>query len=406
MFIYIGESFLEEEIKYLSNNFRTIKIVTSKSSSKRRILPDNVEVVYGDFTESNINKLKHFIKLFFSLFLTELLRYKNWKHLSNRTNINYLINSTSNASKIYTFLIKYIDKKNIAIDNLFLYTYWWLDESIAIALFKKKHPEIKAFTRCHGYDVYFERANGKYLPFKYFTLRYLDCVFPISQNAINYIINNYPFSNYFSNKLSLSHLGVSQGSLILNKKGNKELFTIVSCSQIYPNKRLELIYDSIIRLGHKVKWVHLGSYIDNFSETYYEKLISKIKDSSENIEVEFKGKLMNSEILEFYKNNYIDLFINLSYSEGIPVSIMEAMSYSIPTLATNVGGVSELVNEDNGILVARDSITEEITFEILKFIELDINLVIEKRKAAYNTWINKFNSKINYNKFINEINNL
>ena len=80
---------------------------------------------------------------------------------------------------------------------------------------------------------------------------------------------------------------------------------------------------------------------------------------------------MNFEILDFYKNNYIDLFINLSYSEGIPVSIMEAMSYSIPTLATNVGGVSELVNEDNGVLVERDSIAEEITSDILKFIKLD-----------------------------------
>lgn len=402
----IGESFLEEEIKYLSNNFKSITIVTSKSSSKRRILPDNVEVVYGDFNGSNINKLKHFIKLFFSLFLTEFFRFKNWKYFFKRTNINYLINSTSNASKIYTFLMKYIDNNNKAFDSLYLYSYWWLDESIAIALLKKKHPKIKAFTRCHGYDVYFERSKGGYLPYKYFTLKHLDRVFPISINAINYIENNYPFSIYFPNKLSLSHLGVIEGSLSLEKTGDEDVFTIVSCSQIYPNKRLELIYDSIIRLGHKVKWVHLGSYIENFSETYYEELISKIKNSSENIEVEFKGKLLNSEILEFYKNNYVDLFINLSYSEGIPVSIMEAMSYSIPTLATNVGGVSELVNEENGILVARDSIAEEITFDILKFIELDINFVIGKRKAAYNTWVNKFNSKINYNKFINEINNL
>ncbi len=61
---------------------------------------------------------------------------------------------------------------------------------------------------------------------------------------------------------------------------------------------------------------------------------------------------------------------------------------------------------DNSVLVERDSIAEEITSDILKFIKLDTNVVIEKRKAAYNTWINKFNSNINYNKFINEINNL
>jgi glycosyltransferase involved in cell wall biosynthesis len=403
----IGESFLEEEIKYLSNNFKTVTIVTSKKSIKKRILPDNAKVVFcNDYNGSNVNKLKHFIKLFFSLFLSEVLRFKNWKYFLKRTNINYLINSTSNASKIYTFLMKYIDNKNKTFDSLYLYTYWWLDESIAIALLKKKHPKIKAFTRCHGYDVYFERAKGKYLPYKYFTLKYLDRVFPISKNAINYIENNYPLSNYFPNKLSLSQLGVIEGSLSLEKTGDKDVFTIVSCSQIYPNKRLELIYNSIIKLNYKVKWIHLGSYIENFSEDYYEELIKNIKVSPENIEIDFKGKLLNFEILDFYKKNYIDLFINLSYSEGLPVSIMEAMSYSIPALATNVGGVSELVNDDNGILVARDSIAEEITSDILKFLELNTNLVIEKRKAAYNTWINKFNSKINYNKFINEINNL
>tara|TARA_X000000950_G_C13915800_1_gene660951 strand:- start:4768 stop:6027 length:1260 start_codon:yes stop_codon:yes gene_type:complete len=402
----IGESFLEEEIKYLSNNFRSITIVTSKSSSGRRVLPENVEVIYGDFNGSYLDKLKHFIKLFFTLFLPEILIYKNWKYLLKRTNINYLVKSTSSASIIYTFLMKYIDNNNIKFDSLFLYTYWWLDESIAIALLKKKHPKIKSFTRCHGYDVYFERSKGGYLPYKYFTLKYLDRVFPISKNAINYIENNYPFSNFFPNKLSLSQIGVIEGSLSLEKTGDKDVFTIVSCSQIYPNKRLELIYNSIIKLNHKVKWVHLGSYIENFSEDYYEELIKNIKVSPKNIEIVFKGKLLNFEILDFYKKNYIDLFINLSFSEGVPVSIMEAMSYSIPALATNVGGVSELVNDDNGILVARDSIAEEINSDILKFIELDKNFVIEKRKAAYNTWINKFNSKINYNEFINKINNL
>ena len=402
----IGESFLEEEIKYLSNNFKSITIVTLKTSSKRRILPDNVEVVHADFNGFNINKLKHFIKLFFSLFLTEFIWFKNWKHLLIRTNINYLINSTFKASKMYSFLMKYIDNKYKTFDSLYLYTYWWLDESIAIALLKKKHPKIKAFTRCHGYDVYFERSQGGYLPYKYFTLKYLDRIFPISQNAINYIENNYAFSNYFTYKLSLSQLGVREGSLSLEKTVDKDIFTIVSCSQIYPNKRLELIYNSIIKLNYKVKWIHLGSYIENFSEGYYQEIFKKIKFSPENIEIIFKGKLLNFEILDFYKNNYIDLFINLSYSEGIPVSIMEAMSYSIPTLATNVGGVSELVNDDNGVLVERDSIAEEITSYILKFIKLDTNLVIQKRKAAYNTWINKFNSDVNYNKFINEINNL
>lgn len=41
----------------------------------------------------------------------------------------------------------------------------------------------------------------------------------------------------------------------------------------------------------------------------------------------------------------------MSDSEGIPVSIMEAMSFGIPVIARNVGGMSEIVNEENGLLL-------------------------------------------------------
>lgn len=46
-----------------------------------------------------------------------------------------------------------------------------------------------------------------------------------------------------------------------------------------------------------------------------------------------------------------DAFILPSYIEGLPVSILEAMSYGKPILATSVGGVPEIVKQDiNGIL--------------------------------------------------------
>lgn len=55
---------------------------------------------------------------------------------------------------------------------------------------------------------------------------------------------------------------------------------------------------------------------------------------------EIKTKLLSS----------VDIFIQPSYAEGLPLSILEAMSYGKPILATPVGGVPELVDESNGIL--------------------------------------------------------
>ena len=42
---------------------------------------------------------------------------------------------------------------------------------------------------------------------------------------------------------------------------------------------------------------------------------------------------------------HIDLFINTSSSEGVPVSIMEALSVGIPIIATDVGGTKEIVTK-------------------------------------------------------------
>ena len=72
------------------------------------------------------------------------------------------------------------------------------------------------------------------------------------------------------------------------------------------------------------------------------------------------GAFSNREVFDFYKSHPVDFLINVSNNEGIPVSIMEAHSFSIPVVATNVGGTSEIVNEENGILLPADPDTGEL----------------------------------------------
>ena len=51
-------------------------------------------------------------------------------------------------------------------------------------------------------------------------------------------------------------------------------------------------------------------------------------------------------ISKIIKENNFDLHINLSEYEGIPVTIMESMSLGIPVIATDVGGVSGLLQTE------------------------------------------------------------
>ena len=47
----------------------------------------------------------------------------------------------------------------------------------------------------------------------------------------------------------------------------------------------------------------------------------------------------------------LDLLVLPSLTEGLPNTVLEAMSFGIPVLATSVGGVPEIIEGDNGVMV-------------------------------------------------------
>ncbi|MBU2541437.1 MAG: glycosyltransferase family 4 protein [Candidatus Omnitrophica bacterium] len=75
-------------------------------------------------------------------------------------------------------------------------------------------------------------------------------------------------------------------------------------------------------------------------------------------------KLGVERFIEFigWQNNLVDLYSNLdivvltSLNEGTPVSLIEAMASARPVVATKVGGVKDLVNEERGFLVESNDV--------------------------------------------------
>lgn len=65
--------------------------------------------------------------------------------------------------------------------------------------------------------------------------------------------------------------------------------------------------------------------------------------------VHFEGYVVAEKKIELL--NWADVFILPSHNEGLPISILEAMSYRMPIISTPVGGIPEVVDETNGILV-------------------------------------------------------
>jgi glycosyltransferase involved in cell wall biosynthesis len=67
--------------------------------------------------------------------------------------------------------------------------------------------------------------------------------------------------------------------------------------------------------------------------------------------VEFLGWVSGDEKNELFQA--ADIFVLPSYIEGLPVSVLEAMSWGIPVITTTVGGIPELIdNYVNGFLIS------------------------------------------------------
>jgi colanic acid/amylovoran biosynthesis glycosyltransferase len=68
-------------------------------------------------------------------------------------------------------------------------------------------------------------------------------------------------------------------------------------------------------------------------------------------QVSFLGHVSHDNLIELYRKHKVDLVVLASLMEGIPVAFMEAMAFAIPVVGTAVGGVSELLGEDAGLMV-------------------------------------------------------
>jgi glycosyltransferase involved in cell wall biosynthesis len=114
--------------------------------------------------------------------------------------------------------------------------------------------------------------------------------------------------------------------------------------------------------------------------------------------------IKNEEIIKFYQNNSVNLFISLSEAEGIPVSIMEAISFGIPILSTDVGGCKEIVAEETGILIPLETEMNEVANIITEFKDSFKN-TNEFRKGVRKFWEEHFDAEKNYKSLFKQIEN-
>ena len=120
-------------------------------------------------------------------------------------------------------------------------------------------------------------------------------------------------------------------------------------------------------------------------------------------DVIFTGRISFSDVSNYF--NMLDVFVNISEYESFGVSVIEAMACEKPVIATNTGGLKEIIENSNfGSLVEVGNV-EQTAFEIEKYL-LNETLALNTGKAARQKVIEKYNWTDNIKQMIDVYNQL
>jgi len=112
------------------------------------------------------------------------------------------------------------------------------------------------------------------------------------------------------------------------------------------------------------------------------KITHMIRDLNLDDRVQLLPNLSQSELAGYYANAKATVL--MSAMEGMPNVLMESLSCGTPVIATNVGGISEIVHPGNGILLPERS-PEELSKAIRSFNQTDWDKeTIEKDMKMFN----------------------
>ena len=182
----------------------------------------------------------------------------------------------------------------------------------------------------------FTEKNSKKV---HYVIKHTDCLIALSESWRQYFEQEFNFKNVVvvNNIIEYPHFNPQP----------HDIPTLLFLGCINKNKGIYDLLDVIIQnktvYNHKMKLLIGG-------KGEVESIMKNIKDNNISDIVSYIGWVSGEKKIEIF--NQSDVFILPSYYEGLPISILEAMSYSMPIISTQIGGIPEIVEDGvNGYLI-------------------------------------------------------
>jgi len=247
----------------------------------------------------------------------------------------------------------------------------------------------------HGFA--FHQFQPKFIQYFYIFMEWISAKFCDKIVFVNNADREYAIKNkLISRKKAVTIFNGIEIPKVQRKKVFREFrdfFIIGSVSRFSKQKNIINLINIAIKVckkNRKIKFVFIG---DGEQYSICQKLV---KEAEMETRILLKGWLLN--VIEWLQN--FDAFILFSKWEGLPISILEAMSVGLPIIASDIKGNNELVSEENGILVPVND-----TVELEKILS-----VLHQRKDDLIRWGENsrkiVDKKFNFNIFVKSYENL
>lgn len=242
-------------------------------------------------------------------------------------------------------------------------------------------PNVKILYTAHGFHFHSSSSVFSwllYFPIEYLSAKRTDQLFVINNEDLK-IANKMPFKSISF----LKGAGVDTkkfNSLTLQK--NERPFTFVSVAELNQNKNHEVVLKALSKLNGVnfcYKIVGNGEYMSKlkFLTTKY-----GIEDN-----VVFYGYLEKPELVLIDA----DIFVLPSFREGLPISLIEAMSSGLPVIASNIRGINDLVVDGLGGYLFNPRNWKSVFIAINKILENELYL---EKMGKYNQLVSiEYDSK-------------
>jgi glycosyltransferase involved in cell wall biosynthesis len=379
-----GESFIENELEKHLLFFKEIKIIPLLKKGIARPVHEKI-MVLNLFENESYQPLPQLMKNAFSY--TALLLQEFFSVTSKVAFLKQF--STLKSSLLQNFyraacLEKQLNKEKNR-DAIIFYSFWTDDWATVLSILKRKNKISHFISRVHGYDLYKERWTDQLIPFRTLQLKNVGKIMAASKDGLQYLETNYPT---YKPKFSLSHLSINDNGI--SPFDATGIFTMVSCSNLIPLKRVHLIAAALAEIKFPIKWIHFGDGVEK------QKLLTIIEQLPKHIVVDLKGFVSNEVLVDFYKKNSVNVFLHLSETEGgVPLALQEAASFGIPLIGAMAGGSAEIITNETGIPLSISTTATILATAITTLKNSDKN-TMTFRKNVRTFWQQTFGSETNY----------